>query len=187
MFTPPPSPLPVIRRDPTPLPKPRLPFSIGWTIVLVPLALTVLAVSTRFWVHPAFVDLLLADSNHEWINVANWSLHEPHGAASNYLFKRSTSKRFRARDATTPMPPVPADPPLPTPFPQAFDETLSTNFSTTSCYNFFLNMTQTNPFSSCRPFSLLSTSSYAFSQVIVTFASSQRRYESSFLKPTGSK
>ncbi|EIW82840.1 hypothetical protein CONPUDRAFT_136073 [Coniophora puteana RWD-64-598 SS2] len=61
----------------------------------------------------------------------------------------------RQDSSTNPTPTVPSSPVLPTPFPQPFDTTMSTNFSTQSCYNFFLNMTQTQPFRDCRPFSLL--------------------------------
>jgi len=59
------------------------------------------------------------------------------------------------------LPTIPASPPpLPTPFPQAFDGTLTQNFSSPSCLNFFNNMTASTDFRECRPFSfLLSTSS----------------------------
>ncbi|KAF8439063.1 hypothetical protein L210DRAFT_3403451 [Boletus edulis BED1] len=186
MFTPPPSPLPPTRHEPeldthsldkvqtghrpmqdtrVPLLKERIHHSIRWTIILVPLALVLLAAYTRFSVHPAFFDLLSTDGDHEWTtwtNVADWSLHEPHRTASNLLVKKSVPSRLAARDTTTLAPTVPANPVLPTPFPEPFDTTLSANFSTNSCYNFFLNMTQTNAFRACRPFSLLITTSHAF-------------------------
>lgn len=200
MFTPPPSPLPPIRQ-PSPsqldthtldevqtihrpiedtrisLSKQKLHRSIRYTIVLVPLALVLLAAYTRFWVHPAVFDLLSTDGAHEWTTwtkVADWSLHEPH-KANNRLVKRSTSNRLVARNTTTPAPTVPANPVLPTPFPQPFDTTLSTNFSTTSCYDFFLNMTQVDDFRSCRPFSLLITTSHAFVMVSFCFRSVGKR------------
>ncbi|KAF8551827.1 hypothetical protein OG21DRAFT_1598311 [Imleria badia] len=191
MFTPPPSPLPPIRQaseSPSEtdthasddihtrqhpvevtcisLSKRRIHRSIRCTIILVPLTLVLLAAYTRFRVHPAVFDLLSTDGAHEWTTwtkVVDWSLHEPHKAASNRLVTRTTSNRLVARDATTtPAPTVPVNPVLPTPFPQPFDTTLSTNFSTTSCYDFFLNMTQVDAFRSCRPFSLLITTSHTF-------------------------
>ncbi|PPQ99338.1 hypothetical protein CVT24_009152 [Panaeolus cyanescens] len=63
-----------------------------------------------------------------------------------------------------PMPTVPTSTPaaLPTPFLQPFDGTLTQNFTTTSCQNFFANMTTTIPFRSCRSFALLQSTSDAF-------------------------
>ena len=197
MFTPPPSPLPPVRqvslsecdthvldgvqtgRQPiediriSPSRR-RFHRSIRWTIIFVPLALVLLATYTRFWVHPAVFDLLSTDCGHELTirtKMVDWSLHEPHKVASNRLVQRSTSNRLVARNTTkpTPAPTVPANPVLPTPFPQPFDTTLSTNFSTTSCYDFFLNMTQVDAFRSCRPFALLITTSHAFVMVISRF------------------
>lgn len=197
MFTPPPSPLPPIRQvslsecdthaldevqtghrpvEDTPISpsKRRFHRSIRWTIIFVPLALVLLATYTRFWVHPAVFDLLSTDCDHEltmWTKMIDWSLHEPHNAATNRLVQRSTPNRLVARNTTnpTPAPTVPANPVLPIPFPQPFDTTLSTNFSTTSCYDFFLNMTQVDAFRSCRPFALLITASHAFVMVILGF------------------
>lgn len=197
MFTPPPSPLPPIRQvSPSRLdanasgviltghrpiedthsllPKQRFHSSIRWTIVLIPLALILLAASTRFHVHPAAFDLLSTDSDREWTKrttVVDWSLHEPHKAVSNRLVKRSTSGRPATSTTATPAPTVPVNPVLPTPFPQPFDTTLSANFSTTSCYDFFLNMTEVDAFRSCRPFSLLIATSDAFVEVIFRFPS----------------
>lgn len=194
MFTPPPSPLPPIRQfSPTNLdtntsgviqtghrpiedthsllPKQRSHSCIRWTIVFVPLALILLAASTRFQVHPIAFDLLSTDGDHErtkWTKVADWSLHEPHKVAGNRLVKKSTSA---TPSTATPAPTVPVNPVLPTPFPQPFDTTLSANFSTTSCYDFFLNMTQVDAFRSCRPFSLLIATSNAFVEVIFRFPS----------------
>ncbi|KAG8958326.1 hypothetical protein FRC03_009220 [Tulasnella sp. 419] len=69
----------------------------------------------------------------------------------------------RAVDASDP-PAIPDPPfPVPTPFPQSFDDTLSYNFSTTSCASFFQDGFLTNlTFRACRPFSLLLPSSSAF-------------------------
>ena len=185
MFTPPPSPLPSVRQpllsqldthtsdgaqtmhrpieDTISPSKRRFHRSIRYTIALVPLTLVLLAAYTRFRVHPAVFDLLSTDGDRTtWTKLADWSLHEPHKAASNHLVKRSTPN-------TTPTPTVPENPVLPTPFPQPFDTTLSTNFSTTSCYDFFVNMTQVDAFRTCRPFSLLLTTSHAFVMVSSRF------------------
>ena len=196
MFTPPPSPLPPVRQAVDPsvtqmtdrpledthnaLSKQRIHSSIRWTAVLVPLTLILLAAFTRFWVHPAIFDILSVHGDHErtgWTKMSDWSLHGPHGTVNQHLVRRSTWDHLVARASSTPIPTVPVDPTLPTPFPQAFDTTLSTNFSTMSCYNFFVNMTQVDAFVSCRPFSLLSFSSYAFAQVILTFVPSPSKCE----------
>jgi hypothetical protein len=64
-----------------------------------------------------------------------------------------------------PLPTVPyAAPTLPTPFPQPID-TLEQNFTSEACYAFFLNMTESADFRTCRPFSLLLDSSNAFLEV----------------------
>ncbi|EMD35597.1 hypothetical protein CERSUDRAFT_85543 [Gelatoporia subvermispora B] len=62
-----------------------------------------------------------------------------------------------------PTPTIPMTPPvLPTPFPQPLDTIISQNFSSEGCLDFFTNMTQTGPFLTCRPFSLLLQLSSAF-------------------------
>lgn len=63
-------------------------------------------------------------------------------------------------------PPIPAEAwPVPTPFPQPFDSSLSYNFSETACLAFFTSTVANNTFRSCRPFSLLLPSSSAFFQI----------------------
>ncbi|KAL0062048.1 hypothetical protein AAF712_011126 [Marasmius tenuissimus] len=62
------------------------------------------------------------------------------------------------------IPTVPSTPPnLPTPFPQPFDSDFGQNFSAQSCYDFLMNMTNTQPFRTCRPFGMLVTGSDSFS------------------------
>ncbi|KAF8842430.1 hypothetical protein BDN67DRAFT_926287 [Paxillus ammoniavirescens] len=189
MFTPPPSPLPprqVLPRetfpddsndtqiephasDDTPLlhSPHKTHRSLRWTVILVPLILILIAGTTRFLTHPAAFDLFVPGAGHEWTTwtekLADWSAHEQHGTPNNLSLKKPSSISFVPRGTPT-VPTVPATPVLPTPFPQPFDTTLSTNFSTNSCYNFFINMLQSDSFRSCRPFSLLITKSNAFQE-----------------------
>ncbi|OCH84511.1 hypothetical protein OBBRIDRAFT_741478 [Obba rivulosa] len=75
----------------------------------------------------------------------------------------TTSTPMVSAPSSAAAPTIPQTPPvLPTPFPQALDTTLSQNFSSVGCQNFFVNMTQTGPFLTCRPFSLLLQESSAF-------------------------
>ncbi|KAI5122246.1 hypothetical protein M0805_007111 [Coniferiporia weirii] len=66
------------------------------------------------------------------------------------------------------IPPVPGTsdfPVLPTPFPEPYDSLgVGSNLTTQSCEVFFQNMTQTEPFRDCRPFSLLEELSDDFTE-----------------------
>ena len=78
----------------------------------------------------------------------------------------SGSATSSSSSSTQTLPSVPSSPPvLPTPFPQAFDGILTQNFTTSSCLNFFNNMTASMEFRSCRPFSFLSSTSSTFINV----------------------
>ncbi|KAF8581330.1 hypothetical protein K439DRAFT_1636274 [Ramaria rubella] len=67
--------------------------------------------------------------------------------------------------STTALPTVPtSDGAIPTPFPQPFDASLSANFSTQGCQDFFANFTQDLDFRQCRAFSFLLNTSSAFLQ-----------------------
>lgn len=196
MFTPPPSPLPSKGSElpelkmtndtpthaiPSAFPihsyqsKQRYTLTLRWTILLVPVTLIAIGVSTRFLIHPPPFDAFSPASIHDWTSwtksLTDWSLHERHKPTKNLLHLAVVSDTNalpfirRSTPSTTPVPTIPSNPTLPTPFPQPYDTTLSSNFSTTSCYNFFLNMTQTDALRSCRPFSLLLTHSQAFIQV----------------------
>jgi hypothetical protein len=149
-------------------------LTLRWTIILVPMTLVALAVTARFVAHPMVFDAFSPASTLEWkswSSLTDWSLHERHKPSKIPLqlaiLSDTSSLPFIKRDtpSATSAPTVPTNPTLPTPFPQPYDTTLSSNFSTTSCYNFFLNMTQTNALRSCRPFSLLLTHSQAFLKV----------------------
>ncbi|KAI6044037.1 hypothetical protein EDC04DRAFT_2866192 [Pisolithus marmoratus] len=143
---------------------------LRWSVLVVPFMLILIAAATRFLAHPAAFDLLVPGAENKWDQwsekILDWRPHSGHSHPSQPHDHLGTPSPILSRRAATPTvaPPVPQNPMLPTPFPQPFDTTLSTNFSTTECYNFFLNMTQTTPFRSCRPFSLLVTHSQAFQE-----------------------
>jgi hypothetical protein len=196
MFTPPPSPLPPkgselpelemtndtpTHANPSAFPihsyqsKQKYTLTLRWTILLVPVTLIAIGISTQFFIHPTPFDAFSPTSFHDWTSwtksLTDWSLHERHKPTETLLRLAVVSDTNvlpfikRSTPSATPVPTVPINPTLPTPFPQPYDTTLSSNFSTTSCYNFFLNMTQTDALRSCRPFSLLLTHSQAFIQV----------------------
>ncbi|KAF8903279.1 hypothetical protein CPB84DRAFT_1814674 [Gymnopilus junonius] len=75
----------------------------------------------------------------------------------------SSSSQTAIPITAQPLPTIPSSPPaLPTPFPQPFDQGIAQNFSSVTCSDFFANMTNSAPFRSCRPFSLLLGSSSMF-------------------------
>jgi hypothetical protein len=69
-----------------------------------------------------------------------------------------------------------ADSIVPTPFPEPFDLSLSWNFTTSSCQNFFLNFTQADDFRRCRPFSFLLGTSSKFTDVSCAWLLQYPRY-----------
>ncbi|KAH7925093.1 hypothetical protein BV22DRAFT_461158 [Leucogyrophana mollusca] len=152
--------------------------SLRWTIYLVPLVLILIAASTRFATHPAAFDSFSPSAaQFEWrtwtAQLANWTPHERHldslslstASLGPAVDRPAPLLSARGTPTTQGSTTVPVSPVIPTPFPQPFDTTLSTNFSSNSCYNFFVNMTQTDAFRSCRPFSLLLMHSQAFEEV----------------------
>ena len=150
-----------------------------WTVVLVPLVLIFIALSTRYLTHPVAFDALSSRSS-SWSSVKDWTPHKRHAAPDPVpatsvattvdnsqptgtdlsLAPSATSAPTQVDSSNTKVPWT--APVLPTPFPQPFDSTLSTNFTTVGCQDFILNMTQTAPFRECRPFSLLVGDSNAF-------------------------
>lgn len=148
-----------------------------WAVIIVPLILILITGTTRYLTHPATFDILYPQS--EWDawspSLSDWQPHkrhpEPQAASSSGVVFPSSSSSAVAPAAPTPLasqtvPPIPSTSPvLPTPFPQPFDSALQANFTTKGCQNFFLNMTNTPSFRSCRPFSLLVQSSEAFTEV----------------------
>jgi hypothetical protein len=190
MFTPPPSPLPPLEKsfdELLPTPEPRLEemkrqvaTRTKWSILLVPAVLILITVSTRYISHPAFFDALsgLPDHSSSKPDLLNWSLHKRHPQpevddySSIAAFPSSVPPSLVTSQASTAGPPsatnvpiIPSHPALPLPFPQPFDTTLSQNFSTQSCVNFYTNMTQSPSFRECRSFGLLQQSSSAFLNV----------------------
>ncbi|PSS36972.1 hypothetical protein PHLCEN_2v1188 [Hermanssonia centrifuga] len=163
-----------------------------WAVLLVPAVLILITLSTRYLSHPAVLDIL--STNYDAPSWEMWSTTltdfkphkrhaspdpEPQQASSLIAFPTptttltssassasvSSSSTASTNSGTQTIPTIPASPPtLPTPFPQPLDDTLSQNFTTISCQDFFQNMTQSTAFRSCRAFSLLSQSSDAFIQ-----------------------
>lgn len=178
------------------LSKTRTTRRIRWTIVLVPVVLIIITATTRYISHPAFLDLWSA--NREPVGrhtIAEWQTHKRHadpdpapmpvqdntsGSAapppSSASASAVTSSPSSAPPTSLPpvgsqtVPTIPSAPPiLPTPFPQPLDQSLSSNFTTQICENFFVNMTASTPFRACRPFSLLLQTSSAFINVSYLF------------------
>ncbi|KAJ3897925.1 hypothetical protein F5879DRAFT_679935 [Lentinula edodes] len=85
-------------------------------------------------------------------------------AVSSTSGSATTTTSIPATSQTLPTIPDSA-PVLPTPFPQPWDSSITQNFSTQSCYNFFLNMTNSDDFRSCRPFGLLQNTSDDFADL----------------------
>ncbi|KAL1949002.1 hypothetical protein VTO73DRAFT_10808 [Trametes versicolor] len=150
-----------------------------WAVVLIPLVLVLIGLSTRYLTHPAIFDALRPRS--DWQSLAesgkSWQPHKRHpqpvDAATTIDVTASTASfsTLSALPSASAAPTgtsssstqVPSTAPqLPAPFPQPFDDSLSTNFTTVGCQTFFTNMTQGLPFRTCRPFSLLVSDSNAF-------------------------
>ncbi|KAI0754341.1 hypothetical protein C8Q80DRAFT_1094050 [Daedaleopsis nitida] len=153
--------------------KKRVGRRIRWTVVLVPLILVFIALSTRYITHPAAFDVLASRAS-GWSTVKDWTPHKRHAepaAPATTVDSKPTGSSLSVNPSATATPTsvtggstkVPSSPPaLPTPFPQAFDLTFSQNFSTVGCQNFMVNMTNTPAFRECRPLSLLIQDSNAF-------------------------
>ncbi|KZV70030.1 hypothetical protein PENSPDRAFT_685915 [Peniophora sp. CONT] len=158
------------------------------SVLLVPVVLAFITLSTRYICHPAAMDVFsgdFADPPLAWTGV---HLHEPHGrrqntasavvtltqtaaVGSSVIFPSSTSSALASESATstattTGIPTIPETAPaLPTPFPQPFDTAMASSSNmTTSCAAFMANMTGTLPFRQCRAFSFLSQVSNEFLQ-----------------------
>jgi hypothetical protein len=169
--------------------KRRVAWYTRLVVIAVPLVLVLAAFFQRFVSRPLFLDLLdepspgaraILDS---WIGGSGHPTRPLHqrghdmstkplaislsvSGVSTVVFPSITPTPTTTQAPSQTVPTIPSSPPdLPTPFPQPFDTTLGSNFTTTSCENFFLNMTQSLQFRQCRPFSFLSQTSSAFLQV----------------------
>ena len=143
------------------------------TVIAVPLILILITFTTRSLTHPTFLDFIDTASP----SLSGWSLHKrqpepmPQAGASNSIaFPTTAVPTSTPVPAPAPtaqqLPTIPSTAPtLPNPFPQPFESSLQANFTSLSCQNFFLNMTNINSFRSCRPFSLLLQSSESFAEV----------------------
>lgn len=140
----------------------------GWTVLLVPLVIILITASTRYLFHPVAFDVFCNPPTWDTLvsKGMNWTPHKRHPLPEPQIPSSSTTTSSTPSSSTTvsqPIPTIPSSPPtLPTPFPQPFDSDLSRNFSTVSCSNFLSNMTNALDFRSCRPFSLLSSTSATF-------------------------
>lgn len=139
---------------------------IRWTILLVPAILILIAVPTRYF--SQLQELAAWPSQLELSDFglpAEWQAHkrEPFPEPAPLPQQSSGGNSSSPTITTQTVPTIPASPPqLPTPFPQALDQSISSNFSTQGCQNFFLNMTASAAFRTCRPFSLLFQTSSDF-------------------------
>ncbi|CAE6422970.1 unnamed protein product [Rhizoctonia solani] len=191
MFTPPPSPLP-IPNDPIaaagagPLEsKPKRSRLSGHQrllgLVVPVIVLVLISLASRHAVdRPMDIDVSSAPAPHaasHWANrVSGLKRHIPKRLASadpaDQLLPVPTATTS-APGTTTPQqlgagissvaPAIPNPPwPVPTPFPQPFDSSLSSNFSTPACSSFFSSFATNMTFRACRPFSLLLGTSNTF-------------------------
>lgn len=133
------------------------------TVILVPFIVIAFTVYRRFSTS-LVQNLSSAPSPLSW-HALIWK-REPQATASSISPSTSpaptstTSSLLPA--ASQVLPTVPSSPILPTPFPQAFNSIITQNFSSSSCLNFFNNMTGSTSFRQCRPFSFLYSTSSVF-------------------------
>ncbi|KAG6861308.1 hypothetical protein C0995_001627 [Termitomyces sp. Mi166 len=158
----------------------RISRRMWWTLILVPLAFVLITASTRY-LHPSAFDLFMSmpdslscherSSNGRWQPLGRDKQPERRQVSASPAVNSSSvialspsvpTSTSTTAAANAPVPTIPSSPPaLPTPFPQPFED-LAQNFSSTSCFNFFSNMTAALPFRSCRPLSFLIDSSSSF-------------------------
>lgn len=164
--------------------------------VMFPLLLVLVTLSSRYFTLSRFVHLVAGIFRESRLSAASAAgarsivhpLHRrqsglsadlsgipaPTSSVSGILFPSQSAASSSipptpTQSVSSTVPTIPSSPVLPTPFPQPFDTTLANNFTTTSCEDFFTNMTQSLPFRQCRPFSFLSQTSSVFLQVSGSF------------------
>jgi len=154
----------------------RFSRKLSWTsYILAPLVLISLALSTRHFSHPRALDVL---HDNDWNVLSDWSLHRRHpqdeggptisGSATETSVPASIFPS--ASSTATPtggqeVPTIPSQAILPTPFPQPWDSDIGQSYDSVSCFNYIANMTAAAEFRTCRPFSLLMSSSSALTKV----------------------
>lgn len=162
MLSPPPSPLPPLKdevdidyfhQQQQQLQKSSVGRRYTLAILLIPLLLILLTIASTSRISPLFTS-------------SHFAFPSPIPPFPIPSHSPSLSKR----DSPSSVPTVPSAPStatgiVPTPFPEPFDLSLSWNFSTTSCQNYFLNFTQADSFRRCRPFSFLLGTSSKFTDV----------------------
>ena len=148
-----------------------------WAVTLAPLILITLTVCAGFSTSLVQKSSLGSPppSWHGFVSSQSRWKREPEPEATASPTSPSISSASSTPTSTTSsllpaasqaLPTIPSSPlPLPTPFPQAFDGTLTQNFSSSSCLNFFTNMTASMDFRQCRPFSFLFQTSSTFINV----------------------
>ena len=180
MFTPPPSPLPPQSSLPdSPVPavsresscdtaiKHKRTSRLRWSILAVPAVLVLITLTTRYISHPVLFDSIsgFPREPHDSAEFNDWGLHKRHPSPLPHAIPHVARADSDPPPSVTTVPTIPVDPPLPTPFPQPFDTTLSKNFSTQACIDFYTNMTMSLQFRQCRPFGLLTQYSSQFIDV----------------------
>lgn len=174
MFTPPPSPLPPQESSsgqPTSVASAESSYNatlkrgrtsrIRWSVLAVPAVLVLITLTTRYISHPVLFDSISGFSRepHDDAEFDTWGLHNRH---PQHIAVSHVARADDDQSSVTTVPTIPVNPPLPTPFPQPFDTTLSRNFSTQACMDFYTNMTLSLQFRQCRPFGLLTQYSSQF-------------------------
>ena len=180
MFTPPPSPLPPPEPSfdpPAPAVPPDPPCNaalkrkttsrIRWSILAVPAVLVLITLTTRYISRPVPWGSFSAFPHepHGSSQFDDWGPYKRHPSPQHHVVPLAARAKTGPTPTVTTVPTIPVNPPLPTPFPQPFDTTLSKNFSTQACVDFYTNMTLSLPFRRCRPFGLLAEYSSEFIDV----------------------
>lgn len=182
MFTPPPSPLPPQASSsdqPAPAVSPEASLNadavfkrrgasrIRWSVLAVPAVLVLITLTTRYISHPVLLDSIVGFpyEPYDSAEFTNWGLHKRHPSPQYLPVPHVVRANDDPSPSVTTIPTIPVNPPLPTPFPQPFDTTLSNNFSTQACVDFYTNMTLSLQFRQCRPFGMLAQYSSQFIDV----------------------
>lgn len=146
-----------------------------WAVILVPFFLIAFTVYGGFPTSLVRKSAPVVFSSPAWYGLNSHQSKWKRKSDSHSIVSSSSSSSLSAPPTSTSsssgsvpsqtLPTVPSSPVLPTPFPQAFDGIITQNFTTSSCLNFFNNMTASLEFRSCRPFSFLSSTSSTFINV----------------------